>query len=83
MTFYRYNIVIEIGKRNCSAYCPDLPGCVATGKTVEHTIKRMKEALKFHIEGLKEEGLRIPKPSKGIKKGPSEKELITCTKVAA
>jgi hypothetical protein len=44
MAVYKYPVIIEIGKRNCSAYCPDLPGCIATGKTVEETIERMKEA---------------------------------------
>jgi predicted RNase H-like HicB family nuclease len=83
MAVYKYPVIIEIGKRNCSAYCPDLPGCIATGKTVEETIERMKEAVKFHIEGLKEEGLTVPKPSKGIKQEVSEKELVTGIKVAA
>jgi predicted RNase H-like HicB family nuclease len=58
-----YTIIIERAEGNYSAYCPDLPGCIATGSTVEETIQRMKEAIKFHLEGLKEEELAIPEPS--------------------
>ena len=58
-----YTIIIEEAEGNYSAYCPDLPGCIATGGTVEETIERMKEAIAFHIEGLKKEGLPIPQPS--------------------
>ena len=47
---------------NYSAYSPDLPGCVATGVTLDKTLSRMKEAIQFHIEGLKTEGLVIPEP---------------------
>ncbi len=60
---YKYVIIVEKAGRNYSAYCPDLPGCVATGKTVEETADRMKEAIEFHLEGMKKEGLSIPKPS--------------------
>ena len=45
-----YTIIIEKAEGNYSAYCPDLPGCVATGGTVAETIERMKEAIAFHIE---------------------------------
>ena len=58
-----YTIIIEKAEGNYSAYCPDLPGCVATGGTVAETIERMKEAIAFHIEGLRKEGLPIPEPS--------------------
>jgi len=54
-----YTIIIE---KN-SAYCPDLPGCIATGSTVEETIQRIKKAIEFHIEGLHEEKIAIPEPS--------------------
>jgi predicted RNase H-like HicB family nuclease len=57
----RYGIVIERGKRNCSAYVPDLPGCVATGKTVKETKDRLKEAIHLHLEGMREDGAPIPK----------------------
>ena len=59
----RYVVIVEKAEGNYSAYCPDLPGCVATGKTVEETVERMKEAIKFHLEGLKREGMSIPEPS--------------------
>ena len=45
-----YLIVVEPGKRNFSAYCPDVPGCVTTGRTVDETLKHMREALAFHLE---------------------------------
>ncbi len=48
----KYTIIIEKAEENYSAYCPDLPGCIATGRTEEETIQRMKEAIEFHIEGL-------------------------------
>ncbi len=60
---YRYAIIIEKAGENYSAYSPDLLGCAATGKTVGETIDRMKEAMEFHLVGLKKEGLSIPKPS--------------------
>ena len=59
----RYLIVIENAGSNFSAYSPDLPGCVTTGKTREETRKNMEEAIEFHLEGLREEGLPIPPPS--------------------
>ena len=58
----KYGIVIETGERNCSAYVPDLPGCVATGKTVEETKNRIKEAIHLHIKGMREDGDAIPEP---------------------
>jgi predicted RNase H-like HicB family nuclease len=57
-----YTIIIERAEGNYSAYCPDLPGCIATGSTIEETIQRMKEAIKFHLEGLKEGEIAIPEP---------------------
>lgn len=59
----RYLIVIENAGSNFSAYSPDLPGCVSTGSTVEETRKNMEEAIEFHLEGLREDGLPIPLPS--------------------
>ena len=59
----KYAIVIEHGENNLSAYVPDLPGCVATGRTVEEIERTMKEAIEFHLEGMREDGLPIPKPS--------------------
>ncbi len=59
----RYPIVIEKSRKNYSAYSPDLPGCIATGATVRQTLSRMKSAIKFHLEGLKKEGVDIAEPS--------------------
>jgi predicted RNase H-like HicB family nuclease len=59
----RYAIVIEQANGNYSAYAPDMPGCVATGATLEEVQQTMQEALAFHLEGLREEGLPIPPPS--------------------
>lgn len=59
----RYAIVIEKAGDNFSGYIPDVPGCVATGATVEETRKRLEEALAMHLQGLREDGLPIPEPS--------------------
>lgn len=59
----RYAIVVEKAENNYSAYVPDLPGCVATGFTVEETEREIREAIGLHIEGLIEDGLAIPQPS--------------------
>lgn len=61
----RYLVVIEKGDKNYSAFSPDVPGCVATGRTVEATIDEMRSALEFHIEGIVENGETIPK-AKGL-----------------
>ncbi len=57
-----YAVVIEKAPDNYCAYVPDLPGCVGTGKTREETCKLISEAIVFHLEGLKEDGLPIPEP---------------------
>jgi len=59
----KYTVVIEKADGNYSAYCPDLPGCVATGASVEETTERIKQAIEFHIEGLRGEGLDVPPPA--------------------
>jgi predicted RNase H-like HicB family nuclease len=59
----RYAIVIEKAGDNFSAYVPDLPGCVATGGTVKAAQTEIREAIRFHIEGLKEDGLPVPQPT--------------------
>ncbi len=56
----RYAIVIEKADGNYSAYAPDLPGCVATGETPREAEENMREAIRFHIEGLIEDGLPVP-----------------------
>ena len=58
----KYLIIIEKTNKNYSAYLPDVPGCIATGKTIEETKKNMKEALDMHLEGLAEDGLTSPRP---------------------
>ena len=62
----RYAIVIENAGPNFSAYVPDLPGCVATGATVEETEHEIREAIEFHLEGLREDGSPIPPPSSAV-----------------
>ncbi len=59
----RYGIVIERAEGNFSAYVPDLPGCAATGATVEETEDQLREAILFHIEGLREDGQPVPQPT--------------------
>jgi len=56
----RYGIVIERAEGNYSAFVPDLPGCIATGHTVAEVEERIREAIMFHIEGLREDGLEVP-----------------------
>ena len=58
----RYLIVIEKTNTGYSAYSPDLPGCVATGLTTEEVEKNMRDAIEFHLEGLRLEGYEIPEP---------------------
>ncbi|MDX2138150.1 MAG: type II toxin-antitoxin system HicB family antitoxin [Chloroflexota bacterium] len=59
----RYAIVIEGEPGDYSAYVPDLPGCVAAGDTVEETTEEIRDAIRFHIEGLLEDGEHVPEPS--------------------
>ena len=56
----RYLVVIEKGERNYSAFSPDVPGCVATGKTRAETLDRMRKAFAMHVAGLKEDGVPLP-----------------------
>ena len=58
-----YLVVLEHGQRNWSAYVPDVPGCVATGKTREMTLARMRVAVEMHLRGLREDGEAVPVPS--------------------
>lgn len=62
----RYAIVIEKAGENFSAYVPDLPGCVATGTTVEETEKLIREAIEMHVEGLRADGQEIPEASSRV-----------------
>ena len=62
----RYAIVIEAAKDNFSAYVPDLPGCIATGDTVEETEVQIREAIEFHLDGLRADNLPIPVASSRV-----------------
>jgi predicted RNase H-like HicB family nuclease len=59
----KYLVIFEKAKSNYSAYSPDLPGCIATGKTRKETAKNIKEAINFHLDGLKKDGMPLPEPS--------------------
>lgn len=56
----KFLIILEKTNTGYSSYSPDLPGCVATGSSLEETEKNMREAIQFHIEGLREDGLEVP-----------------------
>ena len=56
-------MIHEKARDNYSAYSPDIPGCIATGKTRKETGKNIKEAISFHLQGLKEDGLPLPEPT--------------------
>jgi len=60
---HRYLVIFEKAGDNYSAYSSDIPGCIATGATHDEVGKNIKEAISFHIEGLKEDGLPVPEPS--------------------
>jgi predicted RNase H-like HicB family nuclease len=62
----RYAVVIEEAEANFSAYVPDLPGCVATGATVEEAEQAIRGAIEFHLEGLREDGAAIPPPTSHV-----------------
>jgi len=62
----RYAVVIEKAEANYSAYVPDLPGCVATGATVAEVEAEIREAIVYHVEGLREDGLPVPAPSSQV-----------------
>lgn len=59
----KYAVVIEKAQNNYSAYVPDLPGCIATGATVEEVEREIREAIEFHLEGMREDGEPIPPPT--------------------
>jgi predicted RNase H-like HicB family nuclease len=62
----RYAVVIEKGEGNYGAYVPDLPGCVATGDTIEEVEREIQEAIEFHLEGMRADGQSIPEPSSRV-----------------
>ena len=60
----KYGVSIEEGETSYGAYVPDLPGCIAAGETLEEVGELIREAIQFHIEGLREEGLPVPGSSR-------------------
>jgi predicted RNase H-like HicB family nuclease len=59
----QYAIIIERAQGNFSAYAPDLPGCVATGRTVEEVTREMRDAIQFRLDSMREDGEPIPEPT--------------------
>jgi predicted RNase H-like HicB family nuclease len=59
----RYLVVVEEGQSSFGAYVPDLPGCVAAGETREDALALIREAIEFHLDGLKQAGQAIPRPA--------------------
>jgi predicted RNase H-like HicB family nuclease len=59
----RYAVIIEKAESNFSAYVPDLPGCVATGASLEDTESNIREAIALHVQGMREDGLPVPMPT--------------------
>jgi predicted RNase H-like HicB family nuclease len=59
----QYAVIIEHAENNYSAYVPDLPGCISTGRTIEETKRNIQEAIEFHLEGMREDGTPIPAPT--------------------
>jgi predicted RNase H-like HicB family nuclease len=62
----RYAVVIEKGVKGFGAYVPDLPGCIAAAKTRGDVVKLIQDAMEFHIEGLKQDGETVPKPTSSV-----------------
>lgn len=62
----RYAVVIEKAESNFAAYVPDLPGCVATGATLEAVEQGIREAIEMHLAGLREDGQPVPQPSSAV-----------------
>lgn len=62
----KYAIVIEQGEHNLSAYVPDLPGCITTGRTVQEIVRNIREAIELHLEGLRADGEPVPEPHTAV-----------------
>ena len=62
----QYLVIVEKGPTSYGAYVPDLPGCIAVGESRDEVLKRIREAIELHLEGLREDGLPIPEPSSDI-----------------
>jgi predicted RNase H-like HicB family nuclease len=80
----RYAVVIENASKNYSAYLPDVPGCIAAGKTVEETLSLLREALAMHFEAMSNDGEKIPDPDSLVTyldvETPAERATTTQTK---
>ena len=63
MAMIRYMVVVEHGPASWGAYAPDLPGCMAVGESREEVLRLIREAIEFHIDGLRQDGLPVPPPS--------------------
>jgi predicted RNase H-like HicB family nuclease len=63
MAMTRYMVVVERGETSWGAHVPDLPGCVAVGETREDVLRLIREAIEFHIDSLRQDGLPVPTPS--------------------
>ena len=63
MAMTRYMVVVERGETSWGAHVPDLPGCVAVGETREEVLRLIREAIEFHIDSLRQDGLPVPTPS--------------------
>ena len=72
MAMTRYMVVVERGDASWGAHVPDLPGCVAVGETREEVLRLIREAIEFHVDGLRQDGLAVPTPS-------SEGEFVEVT----
>ncbi len=59
----RYMVVVERGEKSWGAHVPDLPGCIAVAESRQEVLRLLREAIDFHIQGLREDGLPVPKPS--------------------
>lgn len=59
----QFAVIVEKSENNYGAWAPDLPGCVTTGQTVEETLANMREAIEFHLDGMREDGDPIPEPT--------------------
>ncbi len=78
----RYLVVIEPGPRNYGAYIPDLPGCVATGRTVEKTLAHIRTAMEMHISAMREDGDSLPLPVTTTLVDAEPGELMTWVEVS-
>ena len=58
----RYLVVVEEGSTSYGAYVPDLPGCVAAAETKKKVLQLIREAIEFHLEGIKDQGISVPQP---------------------